>query len=926
MNAFLHLRYTDPLVFYDPRENQDARDYYQEAKTVPFYLADASAVNRFVSERLENCRGVVLKTAFKRTVNSNVFVLSMHAIDLDAEIADKEKLKKWLINGGTDLPELLHEFPEMRECFDAACKLVDAAAAMGRVAFIISTGQKGFRVMMPNAEELYAVVSKEAISSIENVKSVVKPKLKSFFGIEKLPKCIDYSIWGSNKGVRTNFFTHPATGLWPLLLNAESKIYGAVERDESTYRSIKSFWTSVLQNVPALSEEEEREKEKEVVMERAARKTWLKGNPKRKRDDNDVEEQNTKECQSKLIASIKEFLLDQHGWVPQKSCLDHIDESRNVTYLIIDKAKSKPWFCPIAKRVHHSNTFWIKLNFVTQEVLETHCMDADCKDVDPPDTFFSVLKEEHGRLTNHLRIALAMQGDVKKRVAFDSMRDCWRIFNSKTGSWERADKDDCITEIGKILWIILSKIEPRTTDEEKIVSKAKSKCGEISLLKALCSLFKSIGKVHEKEWMEHFRGYLPVQNALLHFDVESGQVITHSLTSQQYVRSEYQADIKWVPDAPRHEPLESLLNSWWDESERVSWTEFIAYALSRTAFTERLALACGPPGAAKSTLIKMLEHWFGNWNVFMQTSASFVASNDPNAKMFDDDGNGHNTLLMSCLDKALVVFPEPSHKAVLRDVRVKAMTGDTQTGRVAHSADIKSVPRTYTPLVLCNYLPTPLNPNDTAMKSRIQILTMHHVFFRNEEHKRDLERKMTPQQKADAKMIFANGGVVDKVIKDPAAATAFLNILAKAWFSLIVEQKRVFVSSTLAKTVEASYWSSEIEEADSVAAFLQDQVQLTDDAKAYLPKRNLFLAYTAWHKWSIQTNASPGEICSSEKTFNSRVKVYFGPVMVADVQRNAHIYADGNGELPVRLSNKATPKVRCYLGMALLPCPDAYVI
>lgn len=371
--------------------------------------------------------------------------------------------------------------------------------------------------------------------------------------------------------------------------------------------------------------------------------------------------------------------------------------------------------------------------------------------------------------------------------------------------------------------------------------------------------------------------------------------------------------------------LEQLLDSWWDGTERIAWTEFIAYALSRTAFTEKFGLAYGPPGAAKSTLIRMLEHWFGIGNVFTHSGSSFVVSNEPKAKVFDDDGNGHNTTLMSCTDKALVIFPEPSHKAVFKDSRIKTMTGDRQTGRVAHSPTVKSVARTYTPLILCNYLPVPSDPQDTAMRSRAEILTMHRVFYRSEEHKEDLCRKMTPQQQADAKMIKANVSVVEKVLKDPEAATAFLNILAVRWNSLVIKNDRVFRQSDLAKTVAKSYWTSQTVETDSIVAFLKQQVTLTG-GNDLIPKKNLWKAYEAWHKWSTQTQGSPGPFEHSEDAFKKRVKAYYGPVSLQDGQRCAHLYSEDSITLPIKLNTQEKQKTRCYFGLALLSCPEAYEI
>jgi len=48
----------------------------------------------------------------------------------------------------------------------------------------------------------------------------------------------------------------------------------------------------------------------------------------------------------------------------------------------------------------------------------------------------------------------------------------------------------------------------------------------------------------------------------------------------------------------KHQPMEALLDSWWDAEERKSILQAIAYGLSRSAFLELPVMLWGPPSSA----------------------------------------------------------------------------------------------------------------------------------------------------------------------------------------------------------------------------------------------------------------------------------------------------------------------------------------
>lgn len=885
--AKVHMRYTAPRPLYD-----DCKDYYKGGKTQTMQITSA---DDFVQKCLLDPRAVVLKTAFRqRSDTASMVALSLHAIDCDAENLDKVALRDRLRRQpNITLAELFQEFPALSECCRQAHALCEGARARGKQAVIISTGFKGFRVIVSNADpELYLIVPAASIKgSATAVKDAVQPRLKEFFG--ELPPCIDYSVWGENKGVRTNLHSHPVTGLYPLIISDDNLPYGSTSRDAKTHSVLLSFWTACVTNVSLLD-----------IPNDAPSASPARS--KRKRGTgNDVEE------------NIVQTILAERGWVAQNNSIQPIGNSRRKVSVIMDKSKSTPYTCNIAGRVHANNTFRAVLDLSSRTILSVHCMDQDCQSSNTP--FLDLLKKA-GSLTNHAVIAQGIAAEIRKQLVFDGK--AWRSYRAETGCWHQCEtRATPIDAVFELLQSALERLHPDDEDDVSLVLKARSMVGNTAVLSGICNMLEHGAFVSKDKWTSHFQGYLPVQNKLLQFC--STTVIAHDYRPDHYIRAEYQATfVYWNPDAPACAQLEALLNSWWDPTERNAWLQALAYALSRCAFAEKFFLGYGPPGSSKSRLLEMLQKWFGQENIFSHENAAYVVQNNPYARTHDEDGNAHNTALVTCFNKALVVYPEPSDKAVFRDARIKTMTGDIQTARVAHDPVIRSVPRSYTPLMLTNYLPRPSNPSDTAIMSRIEILTMHRVFYRNEQHKQELLKKMTPEQQQEAQMRPADTNVVDAVIKSPEAATAFLNLLAAAWYQLNVVNKRQFQPSDLAKTVAKSYWSTVTTEGDSVDTFLTEQVHLENSA-AILPKKNLWLAYKAWHAWYTNINGSPGPIAKSDDSFKKRVRRFYNTLPFDDTPSQPTVYLL-NEHNPLQLQTFATPKVRCYLGLTLKPCPEAY--
>jgi phage/plasmid-associated DNA primase len=385
------------------------------------------------------------------------------------------------------------------------------------------------------------------------------------------------------------------------------------------------------------------------------------------------------------------------------------------------------------------------------------------------------------------------------------------------------------------------------------------------------------------------------------------------------VRHEFQCPARYDPNAREHVGLNGLLNQWWDPSERKAWLQFTAYGLSRTAFAEKLFILYGPGGSAKSSYSSLLIEWFGAQTVLMHQSSALLVLPPRTAAARDDQGKGHDSNVMACYSTALTGFPEPPTGGVLRDNVIKGLTGDQLAGRRAYAQDPESVKRTFTPFIVCNEIPRPTDPTDGAMMGRIELLTTQRVFYRNEQHKRDLESKMSAEQKVNCKMSKADPNVIPPIRSDPQAASYFVNLLIGAWKELICEQKCAFVPSTLAQSVTDNYWAKDSTTSvqDSVVTFLSDQVDR--DGTTILPKMNLFLAYRAWHEHESRSNGSPGTL-TEEGSFKVKVmRFYKFPTALQTTQKTGRMFDSKGGRLV--LGNEQ-PKLQSYVGLKLKPHPS----
>lgn len=230
--------------------DKDANLYYAGAKDEVFRIGGGDHnypnAEMFVNQVLMDPCSVVFRTRRARAVNSKYIYLSLHSVDLDVEELDKNQKEgiREMLSGPREvnLGDIIQAFPPFCKCFDEAMDLRDAAKGRGKNVHVISTGFKGFRLLLdPTDETLHLAVERTKVKgSAGNVKSLVTPVLLSFFGVAQLPECIDFSIWGENKGVRSNLHPHAATGLWPRQFfdkNDTDRPYGGHDRDHVRHSS-----------------------------------------------------------------------------------------------------------------------------------------------------------------------------------------------------------------------------------------------------------------------------------------------------------------------------------------------------------------------------------------------------------------------------------------------------------------------------------------------------------------------------------------------------------------------------------------------------------------------------------------------------------------------------------------------------------------
>ncbi len=969
-------------------QDRDPNEYYRGAQPIAFAIggSDTSYLEHilsrqsafplpkfaytngasFVKHVLADPRALVMKTAFARKLDSTYIILGLHVIDLDAEGVDKHQLRQFLHDRPLcSIRELLDTFPPYRLCFEQAMRLANGNG------HCISTGMKGFRVLLTNnASSLYVCAERASVKgSMSMVKQLVEPALQRYFDLEHLPPCIDFSVFGENKGVRTNLHPHPGTGLWPLLVTGQDQPYGSFERDARTAEVISSFWEGYVDGVPvefdggrdlfAVGAQHQQQlvlKQKVQNNKRPLPRSEMEelvdlAIVRPTKQVNDKQESDNEEDNSVIQDSFADIakILQTKQWVPHEGSLQRLTKGCTKATVLVKKRESEPFLCPRTGRVHANNTFVVRIDRVIREITPM-CLDPECKDTNFawPTEYVGPVGGGGGalcriliesKMQNHLEIARLIAPSVRSTLAYCGGNKNWRFYEN--GTWRLSlSHSKPQTLIGNVLAEAIKDLvaEAKVIQRDlPLKSEAMKKsietvtqllsfvhhAGNRSFLMHLTSMLEPFCEVDDEKWDSYFSGYLPVKNCLLKFCVTSGAVIPLEYRPDMFVRYEYQAQITWDSTAPAHAGLDNLFNDWWDETERPAMLQVTVYALSRTGILEVMIWMWGPPSSAKSSFMNLLRSWFGPNNVFVHTSPALIVQKK-GTRAHDDDGKGHDSSLMACFNKAMVSFPEPDSDTILRDAAVKRMTGDTQAGREAHSKTVETCKRTYTPVSPCNFIPWPMNPSDIAIRRRTYVATSHRVFFTSEAHKQEVMSRMSEEQLKHAHPVEADPTKVPAVQNDPTAATHFLNLLAREWRTFIVNQNRKFVPSELATKVLDRFWSNFKLDQDSIVAFLSTQVEFR--AGAYLPKKNLWLAYNAWYSWTSRINGAPGVWIKSEHAFKTRVTKHYS--FNNDVNPNAtseqyvlRLADESNVNSNISVPDKKTA-AQCYSSLGLiLPAP-----
>lgn len=981
-----------------------------------------SSSSTLVSRVFEDERAAVVKLALRRRVDSAYCTMSLHVLDLDAEMSEVQKgtIASWMKASNPTLKDLFAEAPGFQRQFELAHRLVAAAIQRGAVdAFVISTGCKGFRVCV-DAPELFVKVRVSDITGSRNsIKLMFLPVLAKYFGVSarELEASLDWSIWGDNLGVRSNLHAHGGTTLHPLVVidgldGCIESQYGCAKRDAGTHKRLTGFWTSVLGSVP-----EDPEKDyliahpmsaagrRRIVAKGPAQQNIAKASEAGKNMDEADEADEaiaangkaTKKggkggkgkecsCHHDEFEDIALYLASK-GWAAQRSSFSKSTPgARFVSVRLTSNGATLPFVCPTIGRAHLRNNGLLRFDR-SMGMVRFGCLDEDCEaerktraeskwvamhDGSPGAAPLITQLVESG-LKNHFDVARLIAPEVRKKLAYDTVQERWRLYDQ--GTWRVADlMSQALLCVRDVLWrLIGAAVElcerfasglpkgslARRFVPVKLLKDLAQFSGAVSTLNNITTGCQPHVTVGRAKWETHFRGYLPVANCLLHFDAKNGRVSALPYEPQQYVRQEYQAPVRWegflgafqspdnvvtaqlkaaktwllvcnrwiregiraVPSAARETiaqhvisgdrklslkfgglRLDATLGQWWTKEERLSWTEMIAYGLSRSAFAEVFYAIEGQPGSAKSSVATWLQQLFGPNNVLIQDCKLISSLGD--AVQMDDDGSGHASNRMALLDKAMVFFEEPAPHSFFRQALVKNLSGSSQSGRAAHSKQIESFERSFLMVVIGNMVPKPEDPTDGALRSRMKWITPTKVFVRSQEHRRALEAQLTPEQLATTIWIEADKVKLESVLRDPVCQSAMLAVIADAWKRLVCNQRRQFTTSEVAQRRLDAYFQASRQDQDTALAFFDQRMCV--QSNTHVPKAALFRMYEDWF-------TSEQDAQGFEKGQKLPIRKFLQTIK----QATNHVHTVKECERKTWIDSPIAQKrsVRCFVGM-----------
>ncbi len=503
---------------------------------------------------------------------------------------------------------------------------------------------------------------------------------------------------------------------------------------------------------------------------------------------------------------------------------------------------------------------------------------------------------EKSGVKNHADLALYIAPEAKQVVAFDIEGDA-RVFQSQLGTWLKQSKPmgayqalrrTLVNHIDSIIANTRSRSRMWPTGKSPVKSAAEKwirslqraiqDTGKTLWMQHFGAQFTSLLLVRKEVWESHFKGFLPLRNALVEFKTDASEepIVVHQYSWHQYVRSEYQCDVIWRPEA-RSELLVSAMAQWWTTDQVLPWLQAVAYALSRSACMEKFFVIQALPSTAKSTFFSLLKCIFGDSNVFIHPRTELITQK-AGARTFNNGGQGHDSACISMYDKAIVQFNEPDQGSLFRQGLLKKLSGDDQAGRRAYSANTQSYNRCFTMFILCNAAPLPEDPGDDALRRRMNFLTSNRVFYGSEEKKQKLLSMMSDAEVKSTALIPADPGVIKRLKEDGDAHSYLVLLLACAWKILIQEQQKTFLESPQAAQLRKDYWSAAVPDEDMVSRFLEDSVELTSSPMAHIPHATLFRVYCAWFNKQLEQRGPfmQEDTCvTTQKAFIKRVLAHF---------------------------------------------------
>ena len=451
-------------------------------------------------------------------------------------------------------------------------------------------------------------------------------------------------------------------------------------------------------------------------------------------------------------------------------------------------------------------------------------------------------------------LALAMIPVLESAIAWDIEESSWRVWTGCGWQKDCARQASAIDVLANALHKHLGQLdetlsadlesmrdgtnmgaslrnEADVREAQRACQKLLERSGQMVFVREVLAWVQPRLGVESEKWNRRLKGCLPVRQGLLQWAVEGKDLVRfepHAFDA--WVRAERIMPVDWRGPEHGDARLNDLLGAWFrDDEQRESWLQTMAYALSRTATREVFVTVVGPPSCGKSSFFRLIQAVFGTESVLMRPDCSMVARPARATRTLDTGGTGHDTNAMACWTRALAVFCEPRADSVLRQAQLKSWTGDDVSGRLAHSATVRSMPRVFTPFLVGNCIPKLEDATDQALKRRHHMLEMGTVFAFN--------------TSGDGATKAARPADMEYCMNDQSVASALLALMSQAWVSL-VHGKFQLPETDRARALKEDYWKEASQRATPIDVFVE--VAIRFEAGTKTRKAEVFEKYKSW--------------------------------------------------------------------------------